>query len=425
MCVIYLVDLSSFSIYHLCLGDEILKKTLNIENIGFGGLQWFYWAANCTLFPFLVPYLKSSGYDEISIGTLISLMSLASIIGQPFWGNFIDRRSSTRNIFRNVLIACLIVSGFIGIFIPYLIGFFVILTLIIMLMSFTESSMYTIIDSWTLNCTPTKPWIDYGLTRGLGSLGYSITAIFFGIVLDRFGYNKMFPAHFAMILFAITFCFIVGRSNKASCSSPKTVGRKISFPFLDIGKSPQFIWFLSSSTIIYIGYRALQTFYPILLSQKGGDNKALGISLFIMAASEVPVLFLSKRLLNKYKDTSLITVSMFFFLIRIFLHAVIPSVEGLVLLQATQSLSFGLFLPASVHYVNRLAPIGLSSTFLTIASSCYFGIGGILGSFIGGILVDKAGIYFMLWCSAILSLIGLLIFIFSPKASKTKSIGVT
>jgi len=83
------------------------------------------------------------------------------------------------------------------------------------------------------------------------------------------------------------------------------------------------------------------------------------------------------------------------------------------MIQALQSISFALFLPAAVYYVKRISPIGLSSTFLTLSVSFYFGIGGILGSFFGGIIIDKFDLYSMFYASTGIAIIGMLIFIFS------------
>ena len=341
----------------------------------------------------------------------MSLIAFASIIGQPFWGNFID----TRNSVRNVIIICILTSGLAAMLIPVLKSFFFAVVIIGVITSFTESSMQSVIDSWTMSCVSQKPWIDYGLTRGLGSLGYAVTAVLFGMILDRYGYDLMFSVHLAMGFITIIFCIIVDRSSRTGCQTPVVSVRRLSFPLLSIAKSPHFVWFLISSTIIHIGYRASGTFFPLLLSQKGGNSQSLGLALFIMAASEVPVLFLSKKLLSRFKDTSLLTVSMGFYFLRILLHIFVPAAGGLIALQLVQGLSYGIFLPASVHYIKRLSPVGMSATFITTATSAYLGISGILGSFLGGLLIDSRDIYYMLSWGSIITLAGLLIFILAPK----------
>ncbi len=385
-----------------------MNKIINKENIGFGGLQWFFWSGYCTFFAFLVLYLKSKGYNEIQIGMAMSAISVASIVGQPFWGNYCDRRKTIRN----VLIMCLILSGLVALLIPVFYKSIYIIVLICLFISFTENSMPTIIDSWTVDIANRKPWLDYGLTRGMGSLGYALTAAVFGFMLDKFGYNMMFITHFFLILISVGFCFFNGK-NEGVITRECSNTTKIEKSKFEIKESGRFIYFLISSTLVFTGMRAVATFFPLLLNQKGGTNADFGIALFVMALSEVPVLFLSRRLLLKYKDTALIIISMVFFVVRIILHIIVPSVTGLILVQAMQAVSFGLFLPASVYYIKIIAPKGLNSTYLSIATSCYYGVGSILGSFFGGIFIDLFGIYQMFWISAGCAFCGLLIFVFS------------
>lgn len=396
----------------------MFKNIFRRENLGFGGLQWFYWSGICTVAGYLVVYLKSVGYNEFHTGVVLAAIAASSILGQPFWGSLCDRTGYMRNI----IVLSLSVSAVAALIIPIASGYFIFIVLLCSSIAFTENSMPAVIDSWTLGHKAKKPWIDYGLTRGMGSLGFALTAVFMGIIIDRYGFNSMFYTHFIFIVFAIGFCFFIQPPGE-NPDTPKADNRgKIAISDIKIKDSKKFIWLLLSSTIAFTGFRATMFFFPLLLTEKGGDNSHLGLALFIMASSEFPVLFFSGKLLEKFKDTTLITVAMFFLAVRIFLHIVTGSVEGLILIQATQGLSFALFLPASVFYIRRIAPPGLSSTYLTVATSSYLGIGGILGSFFGGLIIDRAGIYPMLWICLLTCIAGLSLFVFSGPNRKTAGI---
>lgn len=385
-----------------------LKKILTRDNIGFGGLQWFFWSGFCTFFAFFVMYLQTKGYDEIRIGLAMSAISIVSIAAQPFWGYYSDKKKTVRK----VLIVSLLTSGAAALLFPMLYNSMTAVLIICVVISFTENSMPTMIDSWTINSMRRKPGLDYGLTRGMGSLGYAITAVIFGVLLEKYGYNLMFYAHMGLLVIAVGFCFLVddiGTFNQEEDSKPV----KLNHRKHDAQKSGMFIFFLLSSTLVITGFRAGFTFFPLLLGQKGGGSGELGLSLFIMCVSEVPVLFFSQRLLRRFRDTSLIITSMIFFIIRILLHSVVPSILGLVLIQAMQAVSFALFLPASIQYVNRIAPEGFSSTYLTIATSCYMGVGSILGSVLGGIVIDRLGMSELYILSGLSAFIGTIIFLIS------------
>lgn len=382
-----------------------MNKLLSKENICFGGLQWFYWSGFCMFFPFLVLYLKSKNYSEINIGVIMSVISLASIIGQLFWGAACDLRKTTKG----VIILCLMIAGFAGLLVPIFYISYIIICVISFIVSFTENSMAPIIDSWTMKVKDKKPFINYGVTRGMGSLGYAIVAVVFGKVFDIYGMNLMFYFHMAFLMIAVTFCISIDErflkeDKRDTASEPSKYSAKNLF------KNYKFVSFLVLSTVLFMGVRASFTFFPVLLKQLGGTNKDLGLSLSIMALSEVPVLFFSSRLLSKMKDTTLILISMVFFVVRNFLYIIVNSITGLVWMQTMQSLSFAIFLPAALYYINRVAPEGLKTTAQTVATSAYFGIGGILGSFIGGIIIDKYGIYALFQIGTVIMLIATITF---------------
>jgi MFS family permease len=61
-------------------------------------------------------------------------------------------------------------------------------------------------------------------------------------------------------------------------------------------------------------------------------------------------------------------------------------------IQAIQGLSFGLFLPAMVHILDRLAPARRGALAQTAGSIATLGLGSVAGSAIGGVIVEKLGI---------------------------------
>ena len=354
-------------------------------------------------------YLKSKGYTAVQTGAIMAAISLTSIIGQPFWGNYCDRK----NTIRNVLAGCLLVSGIAAFFIPVFFSSFILVFVISLIISFTENSMSSIIDSWTVNTAVKKPWIDYGLTRGLGSLGYAVTALVFGALLDRFGYDLMFFTHFAFVIFAVGFCFYADKTNKIVLTPLAREEGKAKNPGFTLKGSGPYVWLLISSLLVFIGHRATLTFFPVLVKQLDGNNSELGIALFVMALSEVPIMIVSKRIMKYFKDTALIAIAMFFFLVKILLHIFVRSIPLLIAIQLTEAFSYALFLPASVYYIIRIAPEGLSATYLTVAVSVYYGISSIIGSFGGGLVIDQFGIYTMFWIGTALTVMGLLTFLFS------------
>lgn len=365
-----------------------MKKLMNRDNLSFIGLQWFLWSGFAVLFGFRVPYLKENGFDEGSIGSIMAILSLVGIAGPVFWGAVSDRMKSSR-----VLLAVnLAIGAVVTLLTPLVAGRFWPLLAVWVGTSLTICAMSTVVDAWAMRRKSMGFEINYGMIRGLGSLSYAVANVVCGALFTSYGLDIMFPIFCGFGLLAALMVFLVPNSNAPAnrdmalqstedCSAQKPLHRNAAF-----------LLFTLLTMVLYIGQSSSMNFYPLLLQQAGGTNTDLGIANGVMAVSEIPVMFLSALLLRKFKDTTLLFVSMAFFAVRILLFSALDSVEGLVWAQLSNSLSFGLFMPVSVHFIYRVTPERSKATAMSIASAAYMGVGGIVGNALGGYVIEAAGI---------------------------------
>lgn len=363
-----------------------MRKTFNKFNLSFMSTQWFIWAGLAIYYPFFVPYLKSSGYNEINIGIISSVLSVVGIIGPILWGAVSDRLKNTKAILAiNLLAGCICMQ-----FIPVAVSNYGILLAVLIIVNFTVFPQTCVMDGWIMRLKGRGAPINYGLIRGTGSLAYAVTSMAAGLILTRFGLATMFPLMLGFQCFAVLFILLVKKNPETGAGSA-AMDLPVE-PEAPIHKNGPFIVFVLLATLLYIGNTATMNFYWILLESAGGTPANLGLAMGIMALSEFPVMFLSNKLLSKYKDTSLLLVAMGFYALRIFLFYAMHSVSGIVWAQLTNSLSFGIFLPTSVHYISRITPGRTKATALSLASSMYMGASGILGNLLGGFVIDYYGI---------------------------------
>ncbi|MFE7083292.1 MFS transporter [Priestia megaterium] len=365
-------------------------KIINRDNFGFAGMQSFYWAGFCILFAYLTPYMYSLGYSNTQVGICTATISVASIIGQPICGYICDRNKTIKN----VLIFCLSISAALTVLFFFIGKSYWMLLILSTVIAFVFQALYPIIDSWTVNARINNPHINYGVTRGIGSIGYAATAAVVGIIFDRHGYEWMF---YLFILSAIItlLCALFPRdfkmSNKIEEQEQKEQLRLKDLKELFLNK--EYFGFLLIITIIYIAYKANSTFLPALMTKVGGTNADLGLAWSILGLSEVPFILVSGFLLKKYKDTTIIFVAMVFFILRVGLPVFATNPTQLIWMTALQGLSYGLFLPASVYYISRIVPKHLSNTAQTFAVALYSGLGIAIAGVVGGLIADALGIY--------------------------------
>jgi len=363
-----------------------MKKT-NKYNILFAGMQFFLWSGLCVYYVFFVPYLKSNGFNEVKIGILMSIISVVGLIGPIMWGIISDRFGSVKAILIfNLLAGCLIVQ-----FVPLVIGNFGLLAAVLIIVNMTACSQTTILDGWIMRMKSQGAPINYGLIRAGGSLAYAATSVISGFILTQLGLGALFPM-FLIIECVMVLLVILMRQKPAQQQIITIHADQADERNAPLFKNRDYIIFVIISTVLFTGLSGISTFFPLLMQSVGGTNADIGLAIGVMSFSEAPFMFLSNRLLTRFKDTSLLTAAMCFFTLRIFLFFSIHSVIGLILAQATNSITVGIFLPTSVHYISRITPGKTKTTALSLAISVYVSGGGILGNFFGGIIIDKYGL---------------------------------
>lgn len=359
------------------------KGLFTIENLSFSAMQAFYWAGFCILFAYINPYMLSLGYTSTQLGVIIAANSAASILGQPILGYICDKTGSIKKVMICSFVAGAVLS----------LGFFAIgsnyfaLLILSTIVAFIVQAVYPLIDSWTVIDAQKNPSTNYGITRSIGSIGYAVTAAVVGGFFDKHGFNWIFPLFLGTMVVCVITC--LGPKDTLNTTQKEPLRLK------DIKKlfsNHQYMTFIVISTIMYIAYRSCHSFLSVLMESVGGTTTELGYAWSVLGLSEVPFLLIAGLLLKKIKDSHLILISMFFFVLRVWLPSIATTPTQLIWMTGLQGLSYGLFLPASVHFIGRIVTKDLASTAQAFAVAMYAGIGISVSGITGGMLSDAFGI---------------------------------
>ena len=382
--------------------------THTATNLKFSMLQGVYWSAFCVVYTFLVPLYRYYGYNEITIGILAMITSLASVVIQPLWGILSDRTGKIKAIFQGAILAS----------IPLAFGLLlgkqsaILMGIVVFLLSSSFLSMGTVLDSWIMKMINQGQNIQYSLTRGIGSLTYALMAIVFGRFLDVAG-MEVIPFSFtvmALIMVAVAF-FVRPPAREAHHG-------QVGSPFAAIGilvGNRRFVLLLISIMLLYVGNGAIMVFMPVRMEALGGTNATLGIAMTLMALCEASAMLLHHRIVRHVRNETILSVAMFFFILKGVATALAPGTTMLILVQVLQFASFGLYLPSIVQHINRMVDEKSLVTALLLFSSATYGVGMMLGGIFGGILADAVGVQAMMLLLTGVTLSGFLLFILTGR----------
>ncbi|MFJ7684701.1 MFS transporter [Peribacillus butanolivorans] len=340
--------------------------------------NFLYFGLLAIFIPFLPVYLADQGLRPAQIGFIIGTGGFVTLITQPLWGMISDK---TRTI-RKVLLLLIFFSSVIGYFL-YDSSSYLQLILFAMLLYFflmpidplTESLNFTIAE---------KSGISYGSIRTYGALGYAVISLITGYVMSYFGANSL------AFLFAVLglISFIVSWMMPDAPVSGKPVTLKSLKHFFS---NKETLLFLLLVFICAVPARMNDTFLGVYIRELGGSAKLVGLTWFLAAGSEIVVFALSFWWLRKGKEIIIISFAAAFFFIRYFVSAWITDPHLLAYLQVMQLLTFPIFYSAAIQYLYRIVPVEWRATGQTVLALLFFGVSGIIASYIGGAIYGAFG----------------------------------
>ncbi|MEF2093439.1 MFS transporter [Bacillus sp. CFBP9009] len=340
--------------------------------------NFLYFGLLAIFIPFLPVYLADQGLRPAQIGFIIGTGGFVTLITQPLWGMISDK---TRTI-RKVLLLLIFFSSVIGYFL-YDSSSYLQLILFAMLLYFflmpidplTESLNFTIAE---------KSGISYGSIRTYGALGYAVISLITGYVMSYFGANSL-----AFLFAGIgLISFIVSWMMPDAPVSGKPVTLSSLKHFFS---NKETLLFLLLVFICAVPARMNDTFLGVYIRELGGSAKLVGLTWFLAAGSEIVVFALSFWWLRKGKEIIIISFAAAFFFIRYFVSAWITDPQLLAYLQVMQLLTFPIFYSAAIQYLYRIVPVEWRATGQTVLALLFFGVSGIIASYIGGAIYGAYG----------------------------------
>lgn len=348
---------------------------------------------------YLPLYFQFQGLSIGEIGIAMGLGSFISIFSQPFWGLVSDRFKTIKKVLATILILGSLVS--IPLFSSTTIGLVILFMLLFM---FFFSSAGPLTESLIVKYANENNR-NYGSIRLWGELGVGVAALWLGFTMEKLGMSILGWLFIGMVVISLISMYWL--PDAKAHANPVT---KNSLYRLFTNRA--FLLFLGLQLMIAIPHRMNDTFLPIYIMEHGGLESHVGLSLLIATFSAVPTMALMGLLLNKYSELLLITIAAFFYIIRWGLFALITDPYLLLTVQVLNMLTFPIVLVASVQFVYKIVPRELTATGQTLFIAVFFGLGGIIGSFSGGWIMENFQSNILYFTAALLSLSGFVMLIF-------------
>ncbi|MBC8545950.1 MFS transporter [Clostridiaceae bacterium NSJ-31] len=367
---------------------SFLKTAIKRENIGFTLVQSLYQFGFCCYNNFLVLYLQEHGFTNTECGLTITLQAVITLALQPVYGYITDTYLSCKKFL--MLATALSIPA--ALLLPATVKTVPLAMLSVVVYSAFFNTNSAIIDAWELLLRDERPYIRFELTRGMASFFYAFFILGFGALMEHFGTRMMFFSYGLVASALIVGCLVIPgvpccngpRSGAASIGTLQALGL--------LARQKRYVLFLLSGLCFNIALRSTMTFLPnyVALFQQGSGMLAL--LLCTTALAEMPTLNLLGRINRKSRVeySGLIVLSSMLCNLLILHH--LSSAEGLILAMVFRGIAHIGFLGVSMEFICQNTPRQLNSTAITLGSACTIYLGSIIGSWLGGVLIDSMGL---------------------------------
>jgi PPP family 3-phenylpropionic acid transporter len=357
----------------------------------------FYFAALGVLAPYWSLYLKDLGFNAVAIGQLMAIPMATKLIAPYVWGWLGDHLGRRMSIVRlGSLLTTIVFSS-----VFWVTGFWE-LGAAMVLFSFFWNAVLPQFEAVTFDYLGDDV-SRYSMVRVWGSVGFIISVVILGVVVDLYGPKSILP----VLLIAYAAIWVSSLTIKDQDPEPHLVKQP---PILAILKMPAVIAFFVVCFLLQAGHGPYYGFYSIYMESVGYSKAAIGQFWALGVVAEVIVFLFMHRLLGRFGARQVLMVSLALAVLRWLLIGNFPESLGVILFaQTLHAATFGTFHAAAIHLVHHYFTGNHQGRGQALYSSLSFGAGGALGTLASGFLWESAGPSVAFGISAALSMLALLI----------------
>lgn len=389
-------------------------------NLQYASIHGTYWMVYGVVSSFASVFLLAKGFSNLNIGIVFAVANVLAVILQPIIADIADRARKLSIITISQILTVMMMVIILGIFIFS--GSMLTLAIIFILLIAWHTVLRPLFNALTFTLEETGIHINFGVARSMGSLAYAVLVAVLGTVVEKYG-EMTLPITGEIILVMLLISLILtnrtylkekNRKSKGDKGDPSIQPTEKTDEEINlrdfIGRNKMFFIVNLGVIGLYFSNQILNNYMMQIVAVVGGTSEDMGRILSVMAFCEIPTMVCFDMLRKKFSCVSMIKVACVGFTVKIAMCWLAKSVAMILVAQFVQLVSFALFLPAMVHFINEIMSKGeavkgqaLFTTMVTVTS--------IIASLVGGAILDISGAKMLTFVATLATAVGAVVII--------------
>ena len=386
-----------------------MQKKLNLD---FSIIQATFWMLYSTAGIFVSVFMLDKGYTNSTIGLVIALGSVLAIFLETGVANITDKIQKITNI---TVMKCLIAVMYLLVIAILLIGEkSLALTIAYIALIIGHTTMHPFVNALSFYLSEGGYNVSYGLGRSMGSLAGGTLAFVMGYLVSWFSPNMIMYMGLVNLTIMTVAVFITEKHYKQITQNGVTAVQQAEEEVEAIGlgefvqRNKLFMIMSLGIVLLFFGNVIVENFTIQIVENIGGNTEQMGFVIFLLSIFEMPAMLGFNKLKEKFSYVFLLRVAAVFFSLKIIMMFLANNMFMIYLAQLNQVLGYGLLFPALVSFIDHIMDkreAVRGQAVFTVALT----VGNVIGSVLGGIILDAFSVTTLLGISSILSVIGSLI----------------
>ncbi|MFP4431671.1 MAG: MFS transporter [Spirochaetaceae bacterium] len=342
-------------------------------------------------FGVVIPHLQllfaALGFNPAGVGLILGAFQLAGVAGPIALGHAADRWGR----YKPVLVVVVVVSSS-ALWIASRFESIAAVMILAAVSGFFFQGAVPLTDALA-NATLNDPEAEYGLTRVYGSISFIITNLILqatGIIDGTSAGRILVTVLGAGMLYLLSIPLLPAAHGSPNKPRPPETAALREPEDGPLGLSRPVVLFLLTIFLGRIGMSGYYSFFSIFLNQEIGVS-VVGGYWALGAIAEIPAMFLSGKLISRFGSLRLVRFALFVMALRLGLWSVLRNPVALAGTQILHAITFGVFHVASIAFVTRHTGRKRLGIALAAYSAVALGVPQVLGSAIGGFVIEGLG----------------------------------
>ncbi len=358
----------------------------------FAALSGTYFAHIGFFNPYLPLWLKDMGLGLVAISLLTSVQSATRLLAPYGWGWLSDHTGERVKLLRFGATAALLLS-----FGLWWQGGAWWIALVLFLMFLNTSAMMSMSEAAMAHLVSAGGSFDakrYGRVRLWGSLGFLVTVFAAGAWFEHFGMQH-FPAWTVLSLLAVVVSVWCLPDLKEA--APVHTAKP---PILPVLRKRPVQWFFASVFFHILSHMSVYGFFSLYLDALGYSKTMIGLLWGISVVAEIVWFFTQSRWLPRLRLTAWLLLCSVVMVLRMGITAAGAQwLWLLILAQCLHAFTFAAHHAVCVALLSHHFPGQLRGRGQALYAMLGYGLTGVLGGAVGGVLSAQLGLQSVFWAT--------------------------